>query len=155
MLQTLSTRKAAYDALSLSIDWLSRTLTAAIPGHEREWAQEVSYALANIEKGLRQRMAVAAAPDGPLAAVDDTRPTLVRQAALLKRGQGGLLEQCLSLQEEVKRAASVFAPASDTFDETIVSAQPADAVAIPDFGAIRQQAERLLAGLEKMKEAEA
>jgi hypothetical protein len=87
-------RRGTFDALGSSIEWLSRALTADIPGHEREWAEEVGYALANIQKGLRQHLAVAYAPDGPLAEIEKLRPTLSRQVIELRRQQERLLGQC-------------------------------------------------------------
>ena len=146
-------RRASFDALSLSIEWLGRTLTADIPGHEREWAEEVGYALANIQKGLRQHLATAYALDGPLADIEKLRPTLSRQVIELRRQQERLLAQCAALSEEVQRAAAAFTPSIEIFDRSAV--EPAEAGGVADFGCIRDQAGQLVSNLQETKATEA
>ena len=146
-------RRASFDALSLSIEWLGRTLTADIPGHEREWAEEVGYALANIHKGLRQHLAVVYAPDGALAEIEKLRPTLSRQVIELRRQQERLLGQCAALREEVERAAAAFTPGMETFDRS--AAEPAENGGVADFSGIRDQAGQLVSNLQEAKATEA
>lgn len=135
------------DALAAALDQSRLALAADVPGHEREWAETVEAALTGVEKALRQHMAVAEAADGVFAEVDGTRPTLARQADELCHEHGDLLKQVLALRDEVQRAAEAFTPAA---------APPAKTAAggVADFGVLRQQAEKLLVGLEQNREAE-
>jgi hypothetical protein len=144
-LQTQPRRKD--DALALSLDSLRQALATDVPGREREWAQAVGDTLARVEATLRQHRAAAKAPDGLLAMVDETRPTLARQADELRTDHDDFLKQVIALREEVCRAADAFQSSADR------SARP-DAGNIVDFSAIRQRAEQLLAGLQENKEAE-
>jgi hypothetical protein len=136
------------DALGLSLDSLRQALAADVPGREREWAAAVGDALARVEAALRQHRAAAKAPDGVLAEVDQTRPTLARQADELRSDHDDFLTQVLALREEVGHAAEAFQPAASR------SGQPG-AAGVVDFGATRQRAEQLLAGLQANQEAEA
>lgn len=135
------------DVLALSLDRLRQAQAADVPGREREWSAAVGDALARVETALRQHRAAAKAPDGLLAEVDETRPTLARQADELRSGHDDYLKQILALREEVRRAAEAFQPAAGTSAKTGIGG-------VPDFGALRQQMEQLLAGLEQNKEAE-
>src|SRR5262245_14112204 len=87
------------DALMLSLDRLRQALAADVPGYEREWAEAVGDALAPVETALRQHRAAARSPDGLLAEVDETRPTLARQADELRHDQDDLLTQIVILRE--------------------------------------------------------
>jgi hypothetical protein len=95
------------------------------------------------------------APDGALAEVDDTRPSLVRQAHELRRVETELLEQCLALEKDVQWAADAFAPSGDTFDQTAAAPKGVGTGGVPDFGVLRERVERFLDELQKAKEAEA
>ncbi len=139
-------------ALLRSIEELRRVLATEVSGRQRAWADDVSRGLARVEQGLRQHLSRAQTPDGPLAEVDDTRPSLVRQAHELCREEGDLLEQCLALEKEVQWAANVFSPSTDTFDQTATGTQGAG---VPDFGVLRERVERFLDGVQKAKETEA
>jgi hypothetical protein len=126
---------------------LGQALAADVPGHEREWAEAVGDALAHVETALLQHRAAAKAPDGLLAEVDETRPTLARQANELRSDHDDLLAQVLALREEVQRAAEAFQPATN----------PSSAMnrrGVADFGAIRARAQQLLAGLQENTQAE-
>src|SRR5262249_22047820 len=101
------------DALMISLDRLRQNFAADVPGHEQEWTATVDEALAGVETALRQHRALAKAPGGLLAEVDETRPTLARQAEELCSGHGDLLKQVLELREEVQHAAEAFKPAAD------------------------------------------
>jgi uncharacterized membrane protein YccC len=103
--------------------------------------------LARVETALRQHRAVAKAPEGLFAMVDETRPTLARQADGLRGDHDDILKQILDLRKAVQRAAGAMQ----------ASANPAlrkDAGEVTDFGTIRQQAEQLLAGLQQNQDAE-
>jgi hypothetical protein len=133
--------------LAFALDQLRQALAAHVPGSEWEWADTVGEALAGVDTALRQHRTLAKAPDGLLAEVDETRPTLARQADELRSEHGDLLTQVRALREQVQRAAEAFKPAAEALTRT-------GAGGVPDFGAIRQQADQLLAGLQQNKDAE-
>jgi hypothetical protein len=135
------------DALVLARDGLGQALAADVAGQERPWALAVAEALARVETALRQHRAVAKAPEGLFAMVDETRPTLARQADGLRGDHDDILQQVLDLRKAVQRAAGALQ----------ASANPArrkDAGEVTDFGTIRQQAEQLLTGLQHNQDAE-
>jgi hypothetical protein len=136
------------DSLVVSLESLRQALAADVPGREREWAEAVGAALVRIEGALRQQQAAAQAPDGSLAEVDETRPTLARQADALRNHYDDLLVQLLGLREEVRRAVVAFTPAAESSVRT-------SGAGVADFGTIRQQAEQILTGLQENKETEA
>ena len=140
-------RRAKDDPLTLGLEQLGQAVAADVPGREREWTQAVKDAFARVEAALRQHRAAAKTPEGPLAEVDETRPTLARQAEELRNDHDQLLGQVLALREEVQRAGDAFQPAADPSAKT-------GARGIADFGAIRRQVEQFLAGLRETKEAE-
>jgi hypothetical protein len=133
---SLPAQRPKEDALALFLDRLHQTLDADSSGNQREWAEAVGDALARLEAALMQYQAAAWHPEGPLAAVDQTRPTLVRQADELRNDYDDLVKQLPILREQVRRAAEVG---------------PSDGV---DFTALRQQAKQLLAGLREKQETE-
>jgi hypothetical protein len=136
------------DALDPSLDALQAALAADVPGREREWAQAVGDTLTRVEAALRQRRWAAEAPDGLLAEVDETRPTLARQADELRSELDEFMKRIAPLRDETARAVEAFQPLTTT------SARPASS-GIVDFGAIRQQGEQLLAGLRENEDEEA
>jgi hypothetical protein len=135
------------DALGLSLDQLRQALAADVPGREREWAEAVEGALARVGTALGQHRADARAPDGLLAEVDETRPTLARQAEELRGDHEHFLAQLRTLRQDVRRAAEAFQPGAGP-------GAAASAGGVADFGAIRRQAEQLMTGLEVHREAE-
>jgi hypothetical protein len=145
----LQSRRAKDDILVRAANRLDHALTEEAPGRERTWAETVGAALVDVENGLRQYQAAAETPNGPLAEVDQTRPTLRRQSAGWRHELARLLELCTSLQAEVRRAAGAFQATADTLLER-TSAQ-----GVPVFGDIRRRAEELAAGLCHCKETEA
>ena len=96
---------------------------------------------------MRQHRTAAKAPDGLLAEVDETRPTLARQANELRNDYDALLAQVLALRNEAQQAAEAFQPAGNPSAKT-------GAGGVADFGAMRRHAEQFLAGLQEAKEAE-
>ena len=135
------------DSLGQCLDRLGQAVAADVPGREQEWAEAVIDALAHVETALRQHRTAAKAPDGLLSEVDETRPTLARQANELRNDHDALLAQVLALRNEAQRAAEAFQPASTPSAKT-------GAGGVADFGAIRRHAEQFLAGLQETKEAE-
>jgi hypothetical protein len=157
MLQTMRKpcpQRITDDALVTSIDRLIQVLDADVSGHEREWAERMAHALARIEEGLRRHGAVDRFPDGLLAEVEDTTPTLARKVDELCREHGDLLEQCLALQEEVRLLVEAFAPAAEASRERDAWPKQTGSGMAPAVGAIREQAEPFLASLRQNNAAE-
>ncbi len=136
------------DALLMAMERLRQALAADVPGRECAWGETVGDALAQLEQGLRAHVEASEAPDGLPTEVDQTRPTLARQTDKVCQDQDQLLEQIAALRKEVAAVTSAFEPAAG------VPAQARTAV-VPDFGALRQHAEQLLADLQQNREAEA
>jgi hypothetical protein len=136
-----------HDALALSLDQLRQALAVDVSGHEREWSKSVEDALARVETVLRQHRAVAKAPDGLLAQVDETRPTLARQADELRSDYDDFLVQVRALREEVQRTVEAFTGAAALSAKTLAGG-------VADFGAIREHADQLLSDLQQNKDAE-
>jgi hypothetical protein len=141
------------DPLVAQIDRLSHALGAEIPGRERMWAESLDKVLADVERALQQHMMTAQDPDGVFAEVDETRPSLARQAGQLRQDHDGLLGQCLALREAVRQAAGAFSFAVPTSLPTPGSATRSDQN-VPDLGAIRRQAEQLRDALRQNLQAE-
>ena len=134
------------DPLALAVNRLREAIATDAPGRERPWAEGVQSALAVVEAAVRKHLAAARSPQGVLAEVDETRPTLARQADELCSEHGDLMAQVNALRNNVQRAAQAFQPTLD--------ASTSGAKGIADFGAIRQEVQQLLASLEQHTEAE-
>jgi hypothetical protein len=150
----LPPRRVKEDALTLSLDPVGQTLAATVPGQEREWADNVGRALAQVEKALRLHIIAAQAPDGVLAEVDDTRPTLARHKQELQQALKDHLEQCLALQEEVRRAGEAFARTDDALAKAGALPERAGTGGVADFGALRARGEQLVVGVRRLLQAE-
>jgi hypothetical protein len=145
------TQQVQEDVLTRPIEGLERALATEFPGHEREWAEAVSEALTNVEQAMRFHAATAESSDGLLTKVDLTRPTLARQVAELRREHTDLVNQARDLQGKLRTAAQAF----ESTDTTITPLpEPTGGGVIPDFGALRQSTERLLAALQHHMERE-
>jgi hypothetical protein len=144
-----------HGALVLSLESVRQALAADVPGHERQWTEAVLTALFRLEIRLRQHLTGVAAPDGVFAEVDETRPTLARKKTDLHRLCQRLLEKCVSLQEEIRCAAGVFAPAAESLATAGSTVTPPPEESIPNFQAIRQRADQFLDELQKVMQAEA
>jgi hypothetical protein len=122
------------DALLRALELLSQALAAQAAGREQAWVSGTADALAQVEQGLRQHLAAAAVPDGPLPEVDQTRPGLVRRSEEVNHEEEELLQQVVALRQELQSAAP--------------------AAIGPDLAAVRQRAERIAADLRQLQEAE-
>ena len=141
------------DILASQTDRLSQALDRVIPGRERRWAESLNEVLACVERALRQHMVTAQDPDGVFAEVDETRPSLARQTCQLRQDHSGLLEQCLALRQEVRRAAGAFSYVVPIFIPTPGSTPRSDEN-IPDLAAIRRHASQLRDALRQNLQAE-
>jgi hypothetical protein len=142
---------AAKNDLLTAAERLERALTGEAPGRERDWAGDVDDALAGLEQAVRQRAATLVSRDGSVVKVDRPRlpsPTVDRQAADLRQELEGMLERLTTLRLQVQGAAQVFGGAA------IPAGLPATprACAIPDFGALRQQAQELVEAVRRYEE---
>jgi hypothetical protein len=157
MLQTIvrdQDRRAKPDAWNTGIEQLEIALAADLPGREREWAESMNNAAATVELALRRHRALGRDENGMFAEVDETRPTLARQADQLRQGHDGLLELCLALRDELRRAQEAFTLTQTAFPQSSATPRPAAAGGVPDFGAIRRQAEELLERMRASGQAE-
>ena len=86
-------------------------------------------------------------PDGFLAGVDVTRPTLARQADELVSRNEDIVVQLMELRDQARRAAQAFQP-------TLWNASAHAVKGIADLSAIRSKAEQLLGSVQKHVAAE-
>jgi hypothetical protein len=149
----MTTLAKEQDALIEPLEELHQDLAAEIPGREREWAEDMSRSVARLRGALHRRQAAAAAPDGLFAQVDLTRSTLARQVGALRQRLAELLEQANSLHRELNAAAEAFLPAAAPPQASPLP-PPAASRAIPDFSALRREAEQLLEALGQYREEE-
>jgi hypothetical protein len=141
-----SPSRMKHDALELSLNRLSQAVVADMTGQERWWTEAVGTALACVETALRQHRAAAKAPDGLLAEVDETRPTLARQADGLRSDHDDFLAQVRALRDELRCVTiAAFRCATD---------REARTEWIVNICTIRQMTANLLTGIQENKEAE-
>jgi hypothetical protein len=150
----MSSTQTIEDVLVQPIDNLERALAAEFPGHERDWAQGVGNALADVEEALGLHTALAETPDGLLTKVDLTRPTSVRQVSGLRREHTDLQEQTRSLQTKLQTAAQAFQGPHASLGQVDALPEPAPLQPVPDFGAIRQAIGELVTALQRHRQDE-
>ncbi len=140
------------DPLQPALERLTRFLNGNVPGREGEWAADVSRALADVEQALHRHTAGAEQADGLLSEVDLTRPTLVRRVAELRQEHSDLLEEVRQFHNDLANAVQAFLPPPAGTVNSLP--EPRGSEAVPDFGALRQRGERLVAALEHHREEE-
>lgn len=139
----------------ISSNWMSslrpleRALADEVAGREHEWADRVGAGLGVLIQELRRHVAEGEAFDRTLAEMDGICPTLARQAAGLQREHAILLEQAIELRRQVQDARRTFEPLDPRARQAVSSPS-----AIPDFGALRQRAGRLLTDFRRHRERE-
>jgi hypothetical protein len=147
MLQVDEQPEVKADVLGLSLEGLREALAIEDLGCELRWAESIGNALRRVQRALRQHRRVAKAPDGPLG-VDETRPTLARQADILREDFDLLLTQISDLRDKAWRLVGTnFSPVPD---RSSVSPE-AD---LQEFRTLRSDAEQLLARLQEDRNAE-
>jgi hypothetical protein len=150
---TMRPRQSRTDSLQLATDSLRKRVAAEATGHECSWSEGVDQGLAQIENELRQRQQAADCPEGPLAQVDETRPTLARQSQEVCRDYAGLLKRAQSLREQLNWAADAFRRSGEP--RSLAAVPPlVEERTVPDFGALRQEAANLLGDLDRVREME-
>jgi phage shock protein A len=142
------------DVLAQPVDKLEQALAADFPGHERDWAQVVGNALADVEQGLSLHTSMTETSDGLLTKVDLTRPTSVRQVSELRREHSELREQTRSLRTQLHTAAQAFQAPHASLGKVEALPEPAPVGAVPDFGSIRQAVGHLLTALQQHQKEE-
>jgi hypothetical protein len=132
---------------------MERALAAPVAGRERPWAVRLGTAVSELARVLQAHVQDAESPDGLFTEVDLTRPSLMRQVGHLCQEHADLLAVASRLQEEARCAAEAFTfRASAGTSVPLPSAPPAGRV--PDFGRLRQDAERLLRAVRRHREEE-
>jgi hypothetical protein len=129
-----------HDALLVAMHRLEAALAAAAPGRQQAWGARVQDDLRLVQEALARHVASAEGPGGLLAAIDLSRPAIVRRLERLRREHADLLQQANDLQRRVERLCSV--------EWTAYEACLADEVLDdPDAADIRRQAAQLLNAL--------
>jgi two-component system cell cycle response regulator DivK len=143
----LDMRRAGGSRLTRGVERLEQALVGKVPGRERNWVKEVDTALNDLEAAMHGHTALLGALGGPADEVDLTSPTLVRQAAQLRRQHADLLGRVGALRARVRGAGQAFqAPAG--------LAEPHPAGSVVDFSALRRTGQELVTALKRHAEAE-
>jgi hypothetical protein len=139
------------DLLAQPMERLEEALSAPVAGCERTWAEQVGKALNEVEQAVQQHAAAAEDTDGLFPQVDLIRPTLVRRMHELRAEHTDLLEELGTLRTSVARAADAFRPG-----ELSLGALPPTRLgsSVPNFNALRQQAQEFLTTLQHHRDAE-
>jgi hypothetical protein len=146
------------DRLSSCAEQLSQALTSNVPGRERDWTESVHSALSCVKQALAEHAVTSEAPDGPLATINrsapPTLPTVSRQVAVLRKDHTEFLQQASALESELRGALEAFCGSASApgIDPTLPRAPACNTV--PDFGTIRESAEKLVTALRQHQEAE-
>jgi hypothetical protein len=130
---------------------LERVLAAPVAGRERPWAVRLGRAVEELARVLHAHTQDADSPDGLFTEVDLNRPSLARQVGELCREHTDLMAVASRLQQEARSAAEAFTfpgPAGTT------APVPPSTRGVPDFGRLRQEAERLLRAMRRHQEEE-
>jgi hypothetical protein len=156
MLQTRTEgfARKSEDPLQAALERLTRFLDANATGREGEWATDASKALGILEQALRQHTADAESPDGMFTEVDLTRPTLVRRVSELRGQHVEFLDETCHLQREVASVAQAFQSLALPAATVDALPKPAASETVPDFGALRERCEKLVAALRHHHEQE-
>jgi hypothetical protein len=135
-----SQTRGEHDALLEAMHRLEAALAAAAPGRQQAWGVRVQSDLRLVQEALARHVASAEGPGGLLAAIDLSRPAIVRRVERLRREHADLLQQANDLQRRVERLCSVEWTAYEAWaaDEVIED---------PDAADIRRQAAQLLNAL--------
>lgn len=102
--------RGEHDALVHAMQELEAALASAAPGRERAWNQRVIEKLRAVADRLGEHVRSADGPDGLLAEIDATRPTLLHRVERLRREHADLLQQTRALQRQVEHHGDGEAP---------------------------------------------
>jgi hemerythrin-like domain-containing protein len=118
--------RAEHDALLEAMHGLEAVLASPAPGREKQWTRRVRANLDAVSDALARHVASAEEPEGLLAAIDLTRPTLVHRVERLRDEHADLRQRVRALQMQVEHHGA---------DE------------VPSFSDIRQRAAWLMSAL--------
>jgi hemerythrin-like domain-containing protein len=131
--QVAQQARVEHDALLDAMHHLEAALESAAPGRERAWKERVIENLCAVVDRLTEHIHSADAPDGLMAMIDETRPTLVHRVERLRREHADLLQQARALQGQIEQYGEQE---------------------LPNFRDIRQRATWLLNALRHHRAAE-
>jgi hypothetical protein len=146
------------DALLTAAEKLQRVLAADVAGQERDWADRVDRALAQLADAIGKRAATWKSPEGKVVEVESPRlpsPTVARRGSELRRDLDGFLEQARTLQTDVRHVARTFGGGAEVANLAGALPVAPEAGAVPDFGVFRQRAEQLVEGVQRYIQQEA
>jgi hypothetical protein len=143
--------EAATDSLRAAVKQVRTVLIAAAPDDAPAWTGLAWYALARLERALADEVKNAGAPDGLLAEIDQTRPTLLRQQQKLAESYRHLLEQCIALKWEMFTASQSRAVENPFLGKT----PPLRSSGVTDFTALQEHVDQLVTRVEQCREEEA
>lgn len=135
------------ERLKQSMTCLERALSAKTAGREYQWSASVADALDQMRDAMQSRPAAPASSD----VVDQTRPTLKRQADSVCREYADCIVRADALHGEIQRVSHTFAPK----DRAGARDDAGKVEAIPDFADLRQRAADLLNCLQHVRDEEA
>jgi hypothetical protein len=138
------------DSLQWYLDRLDQHLATDVAGHERQWAEQVGDLLGGLAQALRLHQQTTEAPGGLFATADMTR--LSRRVSELCQEHQDFLERIASLRDEVRSAARAFQTESGPSVSPVPT--PGKVGAVPDFSAIRREAQEIVDSLRKHTETE-
>jgi hypothetical protein len=147
------------DRLMTANERLQEALAAPVPGHEREWTENVELALAAVEESLSEHVAFAEGSTGLASMVHDPEvailPTVTRKVQGLCRDHAALQGQASALRREAHKTSQAFAPADATLERGGAVRSSPGGGAVTDFGDFRRRSEQLIAALRRHNDAEA
>lgn len=147
--------KTPDELLSAPLERLGTALANDPAGREGIWAEGLASALAAVAEALRRHAAAAEAPGGPLAQVDLTRPTLVRQVSQLRQEHVDLPGQAEALAAEARQVATSFGVPTDTVTASDELPPPAGGGPPADVSQLRSRVQEYLAALRHHADEEA
>ena len=142
------------DRLVHAAEELARVLSLNLPGTENDWAESVITALTGVEQAWREHTRQFEGEEGLSAQVDLSRPSLVRQVGDIRREHLDFLGQLNTLRAQVRNAADALKSHSSNSATTALP-EPALAVGISDFNALRASLGEFLHALEQHRDSEA
>jgi two-component system cell cycle response regulator DivK len=140
------------DVFIQAIERLEQTLSARVPGRERNWCKQLRSALMRLEDVLGQQAALMETAEGLFAGADLCRPTLARKVAALCKEHSALLERTRTLRTQVQSAAQVFQSPGDQIRAGQALPQRSRAGPVVDFTALRRAGQQLVAALRRHAE---
>lgn len=102
--------RGEHDALVSAMHELEAALASAAPSRQRTWNQRVLAKLRTVVDRLREHVCSADGPEGLLAEIDATRPTLLHRVQRLRQEHADLLQQAQALLRQVENHGDAEQP---------------------------------------------